>query len=177
MFNIILIGMPSCGKSTIGVLLAKSLGYRFLDSDILLQEKEGKQLHQLLDEHGLDGFLQLENQLNASLTLQNTVLATGGSAIYGKEAMEHLRSLGTVIYLKIDLPTLQKRLGDYTHRGVAMKKNDTLADLYDERLPLYEKYADITIEEKDSTSMGDILQQILSQYQQQKPQNYGVMNG
>ncbi len=143
---ITLIGLPSSGKSTLGVLLAKALGYKFIDSDILIQEHEGRLLHEIIAEIGVDGFIDLENRINLSITNGNTVIATGGSAVYGKEAMEHFKTLGKVVYLKISFETLEQRLGDYTHRGVAIKNGTSLRDMYEERIPLYEKYADITLD-------------------------------
>ena len=146
--NIVLIGMPGVGKSTIGVILAKILAYHFLDSDLVIQEKEGKRLHQIISEVGTEAFIKIENDVNASLDVTRTVIATGGSAVYGQEAMEHLKKIGEVVYLKADFPTIQKRLGNLEKRGVALKKGQTLKDLYDERTKLYEKYADVTVDEK-----------------------------
>lgn len=146
--NIVFIGMPGVGKSTVGVILAKIIGYHFLDSDLVIQEKEGKLLHEIIASQGTEGFLEIENQVNASLEVERTIIATGGSAVYGKEAMEHLKKIGTVVYLKADYPTIKKRLGNLTKRGVALKPNQTLEDLYQERCLLYEKYADVTVDEK-----------------------------
>ena len=146
--NIVLIGMPGVGKSTIGVILAKILGYHFLDSDLVIQEKEGKRLHQIISEVGTEGFLKIENDVNASLNVDRTIIATGGSAIYGKEAMEHLKEIGKVVYLKADYETIRKRLGNLEKRGVALKQGQTLRDLYNERSVLYEKYADIVVDEQ-----------------------------
>ena len=146
--NIVLIGMPGVGKSTIGVILAKILAYHLLDSDLVIQEKEGKRLHQIISEVGTEAFIKIENDVNASLDVTRTVIATGGSAVYGQEAMEHLKKIGEVVYLKADFPTIQKRLGNLEKRGVALKKGQTLKDLYDERTKLYEKYADVTVDEK-----------------------------
>ena len=146
--NIVLIGMPGVGKSTIGVILAKILAYHFLDSDLVIQEREGKRLHQIISEVGTEGFLKIENDVNASLQVEKTVIATGGSAIYGAEAMEHLKEIGEVVYLKADYQTICKRLGNLEKRGVALKPGQTLKDLYDERTVLYEKYADVTVDEK-----------------------------
>lgn len=143
--NIILIGMPGSGKSTTGIVLAKKIGYSFIDSDLLIQEKEGKLLHEIIEEKGLDGFIEVENQVNANILTQNAVIATGGSAIYGKEAMRHLKSIGTVVYLSLSYHKLEKRLGDLNERGVAIKPGQTLKSLYKERTPLYEAYADKTI--------------------------------
>lgn len=150
MSNIIMIGMPASGKSTVGVLLAKNLGYRFLDCDLLIQEREGKLLHEIIEERGVKGFLELENRVCAEIEADRTVISTGGSAVYGEEAMAHLKTLGKVLYLKIDYDTLVKRLGDYSHRGVVSPHATTLEELYAERAPLYEKYADIVLDEKNT---------------------------
>ena len=164
--SIILIGMPSCGKSTVGVLLAKRLGFRFIDSDLLIQERHGKLLHDIISEKGIDGFLSIENQVNCSINDRCAVISTGGSAVYGKEAMEHLRELGTVIYLKISYETMSARLGDYVHRGVVLRDGLTLLDMYRERAPLYEKYADLTISSDSDDprfSLTDTLELICSE--------------
>ncbi len=144
--NIILIGMPGCGKSTIGVVLAKSLGYRFIDSDLLIQEREQRLLHEIITQDGLEAFNQIENLVNASIETSSSVIATGGSVIYGQEAMKHLKMIGTVIYLQLPENLLSERLGDLNQRGVSIKAGQTLHSLYEERIPLYEKYADITID-------------------------------
>ena len=144
--SIILIGMPSCGKSTLGVLLAKRLGYRFIDSDLLIQETEGRLLHEIISECGNEGFLDVEERVNASITDEKAVIATGGSVIYGESAMKNLKRLGKVVYLKVPYDEMCRRLGDYSHRGVVIKKGSTLADMYAEREPLYEKYADLTVD-------------------------------
>ena len=115
--NIVLIGMPGAGKSTVGVVLAKVAGYKFVDSDLVIQEQQGKLLHELITEHGLDGFLEIENQTNASLDMTKSVIATGGSVIYGKEAMEHLREIGLVVYLNLSLESIADRLGEGTIRA------------------------------------------------------------
>lgn len=146
MKNVILIGMPGVGKSTVGVVLAKRLGYTFLDSDLVIQQKYGKLLHELISEHGVEGFWKIENDVNAGLTCDRTVIATGGSAIYGAEAMEHLRSIGTVFYLRLTLPQIEERLGDLTERGVTLREGQDLKALYEERTPLYEKYAHVIID-------------------------------
>lgn len=146
MNNIILIGMPGAGKSTIGVVLAKVLGYQFLDSDLLIQEQEKRRLWQIIEEEGYEGFREVENRVNASIDVENTVIATGGSVIYCEEAMKHLQEVGTVVYLKLSLNSLTKRLGNLKGRGVLLKEGQTLSDLYEERTPLYEKYADIVAE-------------------------------
>lgn len=146
MDNVILIGMPGAGKSTIGVVLAKSIGFKFIDSDLLIQEREGKLLHEIISQVGDEGFRKIENDVNSSIDVTKAVIATGGSAVYGKEAMEHFKKIGTVVYLKHSYDEIEKRLGDLTKRGVTIKKGQTLADLYNERTPLYEKYADIVID-------------------------------
>ena len=144
--NVVLIGMPGAGKSTVGVVLAKKLGYRFIDSDLVIQEQYGKLLHELIEEHGVEGFWQIENDVNASLDTDKSVIATGGSAIYGESAMEHLREIAKVVYLKLPFEEVADRLGDLNARGVTMMPGQTLKDLYEERTPLYEKYAHITVE-------------------------------
>ena len=145
MKNIVLIGMPGAGKSTVGVVLAKRLGYRFIDSDLVIQEKYGKLLHELIEENGVEGFWQIENHINASLETDRSVIATGGSVIYGRSAMEHLRKIGTVVYLQLSCQEIAERLGDLNARGVTLKPGQTLEDLYAERVPLYEKYAHVTV--------------------------------
>ena len=148
MNNIILIGMPGVGKSTLGVVLAKVLGFQFIDADLLIQEQERKKLHQIIKEVGINGFMEIENQVNASIEAERSVIATGGSVVYCRQAMRHLKEIGTVVYLKVSLSTLEKRLGNLKRRGVILKKGQTLKDLYEERVPLYEKYADVVVDEK-----------------------------
>ena len=146
MKNIVLIGMPGSGKSTVGVVLAKNIGYDFLDSDLEIQAREGRKLHEIISEKGLEDFLKIEEAVNASFMVEHTVIATGGSAVYGKTAMEHLKEIGSVIYLKLPYEEIRHRLGDLNQRGVAMRSGQSLEDLYEERVVLYEKYADKTIE-------------------------------
>ena len=145
--NIVLIGMPGVGKSTVGVVLAKVLGYQFIDADLVIQEEEGKLLHQIIAEVGTEGFIEVENRVNASIQAEHAIIATGGSVVYGKEAMEHLKEIGTIVYLKLPFEVLNRRLKDIKGRGVVLKDGQTLKDLYEERVPLYEKYADVTINE------------------------------
>lgn len=149
--NIVLIGMPTSGKSTVGVIIAKILGKEFVDADIVIQKKEGKKLSTIIEEKGIDGFIDIENRINSEIRVKNTVIATGGSVIYGQKAMEHYKKTGTVVYLKVSYDTLEKRLHHAKQRGVVMRKGQTLKSLYDERTLLYEKYADITIDEGDSS--------------------------
>lgn len=147
--NIVLIGMPGAGKSTVGVVLAKRIGYGFVDSDLVIQDKYGKLLHELIEEHGVQGFWEIENQVNASLTAEESVIATGGSAIYGEEAMRHLGEMGHIVYLKLPYEEVEMRLGDLNERGVTLQPGQTLRDLYEERAPLYEKYGEIVIDCSD----------------------------
>lgn len=143
--NIVLIGMPGAGKSTLGVLLAKALNYDFLDSDIVIQKREGKKLFQIIDEVGIEGFLDIENDVIADIDVKKSVIATGGSAIYGEEAMKHMKETGVLVYIKLSCEEIERRVNNITTRGIAMKKGKTLADVYKERVPIYENYADITI--------------------------------
>lgn len=161
--SVTLIGMPGAGKSTVGVVLAKRLGYAFVDADLIIQQKEGRLLHQLIEERGLEGFLDIENRINASLSPQSAVIATGGSVVYGKEAIEHLVQTTTVIYLQLSLEALAQRLGDLRKRGVVLRKGQSLEELYEERVPLYRQYAHITIdcEKKDISGIVEEIAAIL----------------
>lgn len=144
--NITLIGMPGAGKSTLGVVLAKRLGYRFVDTDLLLQEGTGMLLSDLIERRGIEGFIEEENKLLAGLRCSHHVIATGGSAVYSEQGMENLKKLGRVVFIDIDMTELPKRLHtDLFTRGVVIRSGSTLQDLYDERRPLYQKYADITV--------------------------------
>lgn len=145
--NITLIGMPGVGKSTIGVILAKIIGYEFLDSDILIQKQEGKLLKEIIADVGPQGFLHIENHIHTEMDVTNSIISPGGSICYCTEGLEHLREISTIVYLKLDYPMLKRRLGNLTARGVVLKNGQTLHDLYKERTPLYEKYAHITIDE------------------------------
>ena len=164
--NIVLIGMPGVGKSTVGVILAKVLGYKFLDADLVIQEQEGKLLREIIEEVGTEGFIEVENRVNASLMCNKTIIATGGSVIYGKEAMEHLKEIGTVVYLEVSFPTLEKRLSDIKGRGVVLKEGQTLYDLYKERTPLYEKYADVRVLE-EGLNVEETVEQLVEKLQNQ----------
>lgn len=146
MSNIILIGMPGCGKSTMGVLLAKIAGYGFIDSDLLIQQREGRKLYRIIEEDGLEYFKRIENEVNSSIVADRTVIATGGSVVYGDEAMAHLKELGTVVYLKVSAEELERRIHNMANRGIVMKPGETIKDLYAERTGLYEKYADMTVD-------------------------------
>ena len=163
MKNIVLIGMPGAGKSTVGVVLAKRMGYRFIDSDLVIQEQYGRLLHELIEEYGVEGFWKIENDVNASLNVEKSIIATGGSAIYGEQAMEHLREIGTVVYLKLSYEEIEERLGDLNARGVTLKPGQDLMALYEERIPMYEKYAHIIIE-CDNKMLREIVKEI-AQYE------------
>lgn len=143
--NLILIGMPGAGKSTVGVLLAKALGMGFLDTDVAIQAAAGRNLNELIDNYGLDGFCQIERDYLETLALRGAVIATGGSAVYYDSAMTHLGCAGIVLYLCVPLEILKGRLTDITGRGVVIEPGCTLEDLYEKRIGLYEKYADITV--------------------------------
>ncbi|MDY4987679.1 MAG: shikimate kinase [Eggerthellaceae bacterium] len=146
--NIVLIGMPGAGKSTLGVVLAKILGMDFVDGDILIQNQVGNTLQKIIDAQGVDGFLQVENDVLAAVDVQNTVISTGGSAIYSDEAMRHLTEIGTVVYLDVSLEELRSRLGSLHERGVVMRKGVSMSldEIFEERGPLYRKYAEVTLQ-------------------------------
>ncbi|MGN0078972.1 MAG: shikimate kinase [Eggerthellaceae bacterium] len=146
--NIVLIGMPGAGKSTLGVVLAKILGMDFVDGDILIQNQAGNTLQKIIDAQGVDGFLQVENDVLAAVDVQNTVISTGGSAIYSDEAMRHLTDIGTVVYLDVSLEELRSRLGSLHERGVVMRKGVSMSldEIFEERGPLYRKYAEVTLQ-------------------------------
>lgn len=146
MRNIVLIGMPGAGKSTVGVVLAKHEGFQFVDSDLVIQEKTGMLLHEIITKEGDDGFRRVENRINASLRAKRSVIATGGSVIYGREAMHHLKKIGILVYLSLPCETIEDRLGDLKERGVTLREGQSLRQLYDERVPLYERYADVTVD-------------------------------
>ena len=146
--NIVLIGMPGVGKSTVGVVLAKALGYNFVDADLVIQQQTGKLLCELIAEHGTEGFLEIEYDVKSSIEGQKAVIATGGSAVYCANAMEHYKEIATVLYLSVSYETLEERLGDLKNRGVVLNDGQTLKDLYDERTAYYEKYADVTVNEE-----------------------------
>jgi len=149
MNNVILVGMPACGKSTIGVVLAKTMNKGFVDTDLLIQQREGKTLQNIINEHGNDYFHQIEESVLLDLDVNNYVVATGGSAIYFDRAMEHLKEKGKVVYIKVSLETILERLNNIKTRGVTLGKGQTIEDLYHQRVPLYEKHADLVIEAED----------------------------
>lgn len=146
MKNIVFIGMPGAGKSTIGVVIAKIFGYDFIDSDLLIQKQEGDVLEHLIDRYGIDGFLEIENQVNRDIQAERSVISTGGSVCYCDEALRHMKEHAVIVYIKTDYEALHRRLGDLHERGVVIRKGSTLYDLYCERTPLYERYADLTVD-------------------------------
>jgi len=149
MKNIILIGMPGAGKSTLGVILAKTLGWKFSDTDIMIQEKSGRLLQEIIDIDGIDMFKVIEEEAILFLNCRHTVIATGGSVVFSEKAMEHLKSDGVVIYLKISFPEMTRRLDNIRTRGIVLREGESLSEMYNERVPLYEKYADITVDCSD----------------------------
>ena len=158
--NIVIIGMPGVGKSSAGVVLAKALGYHFVDADLVIQSEEGKLLSEIIEEVGNEGFLQIEDRINSSINVQKSVIATGGSAIYGENAMKHFKETSIIVYLKASFETIKARLSNLKGRGVAIKANQTLKDLYDERCVLYEKYADLTVS-LDGLTIEDTIRKIV----------------
>ncbi len=163
MDNIILIGMPSCGKSTLGRMLAKELGYDFVDTDEVIIRQNGCPLRDILDAKGVAGFVQVEEASVCTVQAEKTVIATGGSVVYSEKAMAHLKAMGKVVYLCLSFDEMERRLGDLHARGVAIAPGATLQDLYDERTPLYEKYADITVHIRNGNSVRQSLQNLLGQ--------------
>lgn len=160
MKNIILVGMPSCGKSTVGVILAKTMNKGFVDTDILIQQREGKTLQEIINTQGNDYFHQVEEQVLLDFDKENYVVATGGSAIYFDKAIEKFKEKGVVVYLRISLETVLERLNNITTRGVTLAKGQTLGDLYNQRIPLYEKHADVIID-GDGKTVEEVVAQII----------------
>ncbi len=143
--NIVLIGMPGVGKSTVGVLLAKATSRDFIDTDVTIQAKEQRGLQEIIDQDGLAAFCRIEERHVLSMRYQGCVIATGGSVVYSASAMKHLQSRGIIVHLFLDLPGLQRRLTNMDTRGVVMAPGQTLAQLFKEREPLYRKYANVTM--------------------------------
>lgn len=166
--NVVLIGMPGAGKSTTGIVLAKILGKSFIDADLLIQNQCDKTLQKIIDAMGPDGFIEVENSILSDITAENSVIATGGSAVYSDEAMRHLAEIGKIVYLQISYESLRGRLGDLQERGVVLKggMGMSLRELYDERQPLYEKYAGITVN-VDDLSITAAARKIASALEQQ----------
>ena len=157
--NIVLIGMPGAGKSTIGVLLAKALLMPYIDTDLVIQQKENRYLQDIINNDSLEKFLSLEEEVLLQLDLENHVIATGGSVIYSAASMTHLKQNGMIFYLKLPYSEINKRVDNITSRGIAKSKGQSLLDVYNKRSPLYEKYADIIIQCLDKT-MEEIVQEI-----------------
>lgn len=151
MKNIVLVGMPGCGKSTVGVILAKTLGLSFTDTDLLICAKEENTLQNIIEEKGLSYFEAVENEVGESLKVKNTVVATGGSMIMYEKAMAHLKEIATVVYIDVSLQELKRRLVNIKTRGITFDKGETLDDIFEIRTPLYKKYADITVNADDFT--------------------------
>ena len=159
MKNIIFIGMPAVGKSTVGVVIAKRLGFDFIDTDLLIQKQENRLLREIIAEQGVDEFLKIENQVNRDLQAEHAVISPGGSVVYCEEAMKHFKEMGTIIYLKISYDTISERLKNPKKRGVTLREGQTLKDLYDERVVLFEKYADVIIEE-DGLNLEETIEKV-----------------
>lgn len=165
MKNIIFIGMPASGKSTIGVVIAKRLGYDFIDTDLLIQKQENRLLKEIIADVGNDGFLAIENQVNRDLEAEHAVISPGGSVIYCEEAMEHFKEIGTIVYLKVSFETINRRISNAKNRGVVLKEGQTLKDLYEERTKLFEKYADYTISE-DGLDLEETIDKVLELFEE-----------
>lgn len=159
-----MIGMPAVGKSTAGVILAKRLGYSFIDVDLVIQERTGKLLKEIIAEEGNEGFLKIEDNVNAELDVRKSVIAPGGSVIYGERAMKHLKEIGTVVYLKLTYEDLEKRLANFKDRGVVLKDGMTLRELYEERSAYYERYADVTIDETGK-DFGEVVDELRAYFE------------
>lgn len=166
MKNLIFIGMPAVGKSTVGVVTAKRLGYHFIDVDILIQEKEGKLLKEIIREQGISGFLEVEDRINAELEADHAVIAPGGSVVYCENAMNHYKKIGTVVYLQASFETISNRLHHAKSRGVVLREGQTLLELYEERVKLFEKYADLTICE-DGLDLEETIEAVLETIQKE----------
>lgn len=165
MKNIIFIGMPASGKSTVGVVVAKRLGYDFIDTDLLIQKQENRLLKEIIADVGNDGFLAIENQVNRDLEAEHAVISPGGSVIYCEEAMEHFKEIGTIVYLKVSFETINRRISNAKNRGVVLKKGQTLRELYEERTKLFEKYADYTISE-DGLDLEETIDKVLELFEE-----------
>lgn len=160
MKNIVLIGMPAVGKSTVGVVVAKRLGYEFIDTDLLIQKQEKRLLKEIIEEEGIEGFLKIENQVNQEVDVERSVISPGGSVVYCKEAMEHYKKIGTIVYLRASFETIAGRIQNAKNRGVVLKEGQTLEMLYAERVELFEKYADITVDE-EGKDLGETIESVL----------------
>lgn len=144
--NIVLIGMSGAGKSTLGVLLAKALGKDFMDTDIVIQQQEGRLLQEIIDSDGIEAFMEVEERIVSGLQLENCMISTGGSVVYSDKAMNVLRQSGRIIYLHVSYEEIERRVTNITTRGIVMREGNSLKDVYDERIPLYMKYCDFTVD-------------------------------
>lgn len=160
MKNIVLLGMPAVGKSTVGVVVAKRLGYEFIDTDLLIQKQEKRLLKEIIEEEGIEGFLKIENQVNQGVDAERSVISPGGSVVYCKEAMEHYKKIGTIVYLRASFETIAGRIQNAKNRGVVLKEGQTLEMLYAERVELFQKYADITVDE-EGKDLGETIESVL----------------
>lgn len=167
MKNIIFIGMPASGKSTVGVIVAKRLGYDFIDTDLLIQKQEKKLLKEIIAEVGNEGFLQIENQVNREVVAEKAVISPGGSVVYCEEAMQHFKEIGTIVYLKTSYESIDRRIQNAKNRGVVLKEGQTLKDLYEERRVLFEKYADVTISE-EGKDLENTIDAVLNVFMQER---------
>ncbi len=159
--NLVFIGMPAVGKSTVGIVVAKRLGMRFVDTDLLIQEQEKKLLREIIAEVGEEGFLKIENQVNCGVNVDNSVISPGGSVIYCDEAMRHYKEIGTIVYLKASYQTIKRRIRNPQKRGVVLKEGQTLKSLYKERVQYFEKYAEITVCE-DGCRIEDTIENVIN---------------
>lgn len=167
MANIILVGMPSCGKSTVGVILAKTLNKDFVDTDLLIQRKKRKTLQEIINTWGNDYFHQIEEEVLLSFREDDYVVATGGSAIYFDKAMERFKENGTIVYIRVSLETVLERLNNIKTRGVTLEKGQTLEDLYNLRVPLYEKHADVIVD-GDGITVEETIEKIIEKLEERK---------
>ena len=167
MKNIIFIGMPASGKSTVGVVVAKRLGYDFIDTDLLIQKQENRLLKEIIADVGNEGFLAIENQVNREVQVEHAVISPGGSVVYCKEAMEHFKEIGKIVYLKVSFETINRRISSAKNRGVVLKEGQTLRDLYDERTTLFEKYADYVVSE-EGLSLEETIDKVLELFGKQE---------
>ena len=166
MKNLIFIGMPAVGKSTVGVVVAKRLGMEFIDTDLLIQKQEGRLLREIIADVGEDGFLAIENQVNCQVNAERAVISPGGSVVYCENAMKHYKEIGTVVYLQTSYQTIKERIGDPKKRGVVLREGQTLKDLYEERRVLFEKYADVTICE-DGLTLSETIGKVVEVFGQE----------
>ena len=150
MSNIVLIGMPGCGKSTVGVILAKTLGIGFVDTDLIIQQREKRLLQEIIDSEGIEKFLDCEADAVKSMNCENTVVATGGSVVFREDCMKHLKENGKIFFLNVSLPEIKSRLDNINTRGVAADKSQTIDDIFNQRYPLYEKFADYILDLNNS---------------------------